>query len=289
MSGYVTTTNGACTDSFTALGLKKFFGAYRVSIFSQGKYDISRYVLLMFGEILWLLSILLFSQTGQTGKTVPSICGTNTDYHSKYFCHILVYSIVQLISIITIRLELVAKVNCKTAISYFLLRAFFYFHVPLLSVCWVWSDLVWHNCVDSHPGLYHKYPEVEHPGSADSLHSKLQVSRVSGTEGTKLCWFERMTSKGTDRLPAMVHRSHRGCVQLQLCWRPGQFQKILSIESIIGDIATVVMVDLLDGVYNVFTHLHTMLPVPRLARLHELHPNWGRLLRDWVEGEEWNV
>jgi len=37
MSGYVTTTNGVCTDSFTALG--------------------------------------------QTGKTVPSICGTNTDYH----------------------------------------------------------------------------------------------------------------------------------------------------------------------------------------------------------------
>ena len=81
---------------------------------------------LMFGEILWLLSILLFSQTGQTGKTVPSICGTNTDYHSKYFCHILVYSIVQLISILTIRLELVAKVNCKTAISYFLLRAFLF-------------------------------------------------------------------------------------------------------------------------------------------------------------------
>jgi len=37
MSGYVTTTAGACTDSFTALG--------------------------------------------QTGKTVPSICGTNTGYH----------------------------------------------------------------------------------------------------------------------------------------------------------------------------------------------------------------
>merc|ERR1711990_356464 len=37
MSGYVTTTAGACTDSFTALG--------------------------------------------RTGKTVPSICGTNTDYH----------------------------------------------------------------------------------------------------------------------------------------------------------------------------------------------------------------
>ena len=94
MSGYVTTTNGVCTDSFTALGLKKFFGTYRFSFFSQGKYGISRYVLLTFGEILWLLSILLFSQTGQTGKTVPSICGTNTDYHSKYFCHILVYSIV---------------------------------------------------------------------------------------------------------------------------------------------------------------------------------------------------
>merc|ERR1719510_798904 len=37
MSGFVTTTAGACTDSFTALG--------------------------------------------QTGKTLPSICGTNTDYH----------------------------------------------------------------------------------------------------------------------------------------------------------------------------------------------------------------
>lgn len=37
MSGYVTTTNGECTDKFTALG--------------------------------------------QTGKSIPSICGTNTDYH----------------------------------------------------------------------------------------------------------------------------------------------------------------------------------------------------------------
>merc|ERR1711936_464429 len=37
MSGYVTLANGACTDSFTALG--------------------------------------------QTGKTIPSICGTNTGYH----------------------------------------------------------------------------------------------------------------------------------------------------------------------------------------------------------------
>ena len=61
------------------------------------------------------------------------------------------------------------------------------FDVPLLSVCWVWSDLIWHNCVDSHPGLYHKHPEVEHPGSADSLHSKLQVSQVSGTERYKNC------------------------------------------------------------------------------------------------------
>ena len=33
-----------------------------------------------------------------------------------------------------------------------------------------------------------------------------------------------------------------------------KFQKIPSIKSIIGDFATVVMVDLLDGVYNVFTH-----------------------------------
>ena len=38
-----------------------------------------------------------------------------------------------------------------------------------------------------------------------------------------------MTSKGTDRVPAVVHRSHRGCLQLQPCWRPGWFQKILSI------------------------------------------------------------
>ena len=49
-------------------------------------------------------------------------------------------------------------------------------------------------------------------------------------------WFERITSKGTDRLPAMVHRSHRGCVQLQPCWRPGWFQKTLSIKAIIGGI-----------------------------------------------------
>ena len=51
-----------------------------------------------------------------------------------------------------------------------------------------------------------------------------------------MCWFERLTSKGTDRLPAMVHRSHRGCVQLQPCWRPGWFQKTLSIKAIIGGI-----------------------------------------------------
>ena len=30
------------------------------------------------------LVFLFFSSSGQTGKTLPSICGTNTDYHSKY-------------------------------------------------------------------------------------------------------------------------------------------------------------------------------------------------------------
>ena len=51
-----------------------------------------------------------------------------------------------------------------------------------------------------------------------------------------------MTSKGTDRLPAMVHRSHRGCVQLQPCWRPGQRYSQLNPLLVV-----------LDGVYNVFT------------------------------------
>ena len=196
-----------------------------------------------------------FSQTGQTGKTVPSICGTNTDYHSKYFCHILVYSIVQLISIITIRLELVAKVNCETEISIFCWEHFFLLSYPtpqcmlslerphLTQLRWLtpWA-----------------LPQV--PWSGTSWLSRFLAQQITGVTSfwyrkvQKLCRFERMTSKGTDRLPAMVHRSHRGGVQLQLCWRPGQFQKIPSIKSIIGDFATVVMVDLLDGVYYVFTH-----------------------------------
>ena len=45
MSGYVTAANGVCTDSFTALGLKKFFGAYRVTFIPRANmvyHDMSR-------------------------------------------------------------------------------------------------------------------------------------------------------------------------------------------------------------------------------------------------------
>ena len=127
------------------------------------------------------------------------------------------------------------------------------FDVPLRSVCWVWSDLIWHNCVDSHPGLYHKYPEVEHPGSADSLHSKLQVSRVSGTERHKN-WV------GLNEWP---QRAPTDCLQ----WFTGATGVVYSYNHAGGQVGfkrhsrlspllvvMVVMVDLLDGVYNVFTH-----------------------------------
>ena len=78
------------------------------------------------------------------------------------------------------------------------------------------------------------------PWSGTSWLSRFLAQQITGVTSfwyrkvQKLCRFERMTSKGTDRLPAMVHRSHRGCVQLQPCWRPGWFQKTLSIKSIIG-------------------------------------------------------
>ena len=54
---------------------------------------------------------------------------------------------------------------------------------------------------------------------------------------------------------------------------------ILSIKFIIGGIGR--------RIQCIYT-LH-MLPVHQLARLHELHPNWGRVLWDRVEGEEWDV
>ena len=164
----------------------------------------------------------------------------------------------------------------------------FYFHIPLLSVCWVWSDLIWHNCVDSHPGPYHKYPEVEHPGSADSLHSKLQVSQVSGTERYKNC-------VGLNEWP---QRAPTDCLQ----WFTGATGVVYSYNHAGGQVSfkrysrlipllvvLVVMVDL-KYYWTAYTmYLHTMLPVHQLARLHELHPNWGRLLWDRVEGEEWHV
>ena len=158
------------------------------------------------------------------------------------------------------------------------------FHVPLLSVCWVWSDLIWHNCLDSHPGLDHKYPEVEHPGSADSLHSKLQVSQVSGTERYNNC-------VGLNEWP---QRAPTDCLQ----WFTGATGVVYSYNHAGGQVGfkrgsrlnpllmvLVVMMDLLDGVYNVLT----MLPVHQLARLHKLHPNWGRVLWHRVEGKEWDV
>ena len=52
------------------------------------------------------LVFLFFSSSGQTGKTLPSICGTNTDYHSKYHssCTLKLY-----ISLIIVTLPKSAK------------------------------------------------------------------------------------------------------------------------------------------------------------------------------------
>ena len=90
--------------------------------------------------LMFLRCALNFSLSlGQTGKTVPSICGTNTGYHSKSHS------------------------------SHFA----FHFHFP--SVRWVWSVGDGHNLVDAHTGINHLNPQVEHPRSADSLHCYLQV------------------------------------------------------------------------------------------------------------------
>ena len=65
MSGFVTATKGTCTDYLTAKGS---FHLPNIANKCYRKYEKAE-----------------DPPSGKTGKTLPSICGTNTDYHSKHW------------------------------------------------------------------------------------------------------------------------------------------------------------------------------------------------------------
>ena len=64
MSGFVTASKGTCTDKLTAKGS---FHLPNIAKKCSRKYEKAE-----------------DPPPGKTGKTLPSICGTNTDYHSKH-------------------------------------------------------------------------------------------------------------------------------------------------------------------------------------------------------------
>ena len=79
---------------------------------------------------------------GKTGKTLPSICGTNTDYHSKH-------------------------PNILTQIHSY--------QQCLFSVCWIWRDVDGHGDGDEHVGVDHLDSQVEYLDAANTVHGFLQV------------------------------------------------------------------------------------------------------------------
>ena len=83
-----------------------------------------------------------FEAAGQTGKNPPTICGTNTGYHSETMS---IWSVI--------------------SVAY------------VVSVCGVRGDLHRHHHPDQHlqeRGPHHRQ-DLQHPPQADFLHSKLEV------------------------------------------------------------------------------------------------------------------
>ena len=94
------------------------------------------------------------------------------------------------------------------------------FHVILLniltvifSVCWVWSHLDWHGEDHQHLLQHNLGQDIQHPGQADILHSRLEV-RISGHQTVN----DDLLFQSSNRLCSVSHWNIRQHQELQLCW-----------------------------------------------------------------------
>ena len=142
MTGLATTTPvGTCSDYLTVAGSIICSGQQYISFTFDQRFGVKwTFLLKRSNHILPWIS----TTPGQTGTDPPSICGTNTGYHSELKS-----------------IEQYSKQYQHSNLHY------------LISVCWIWRKLDGLDKSDVHVRVDHLCQDLECPASSDFLHGFL--------------------------------------------------------------------------------------------------------------------